>query len=80
MVALGANPSRGPVRLALRLAEPLDVRLRVFDAIGREVATLHEGVTGSREVVWSGPVAPGVYTVHLEAAGVRGQALQVVRL
>ncbi|MEM1057131.1 MAG: T9SS type A sorting domain-containing protein [Bacteroidota bacterium] len=37
------NPSTGPARLGLTLAEAGEVRVAVLDALGREVAVAHEG-------------------------------------
>lgn len=79
LVRLSANPSRGPVRLALRLPEPAHARVRVFDALGRQLATLFDGVTRSREIVWADEVAAGTYTVVLETDGATPRRLPVVR-
>ncbi len=59
--------------------EPLRVRLLVYDAPGRLIATLFEsgGGTGFEAITWGGrdaqgvPVASGVYLLRLEAAGMR---------
>lgn len=57
--------------------EARDVRLEVFDILGRRMATLAEGErpAGSHAVVWDGrgeggrPVAAGLYLLRLEAGG-----------
>jgi uncharacterized delta-60 repeat protein len=71
------NPARAgePVRLAFAVAEPSDVRLAVYDLVGREVARLVDGPmeAGRFEVAWtgadaaSGALAAGVYVVRMEA-------------
>ena len=63
------NPAAGPVRLDYVLAEPADVRLDVFDALGRRVAVLAEGehAAGVWGVTWTPNVAAGVYLVRFRA-------------
>ena len=75
---LGANypnPFNPTTRIAFKLAEASDVRLAVYDALGREVALLvsDQIEAGSYEVEWegtdaSGRVLPsGVYLYRIEA-------------
>ncbi len=66
------NPFRADTRLRFRLDAPGEVRLEVFDALGRRVASLSGPFgEGERAVPLRGEgLAPGVYVVRLEAAGV----------
>ena len=67
------NPVRSSARVAFRLAEGGAVRLTVFDALGRTVATVAEGVysAGLHEAAWAPRgLAAGVYVVRLEAPDV----------
>ena len=72
LLAASPNPFRDRTLLRFRLDAPSDVRLDVFDALGRRVASL-EGPYGAGEhpVPLAGDgLAPGVYVVRLAAAGV----------
>ena len=77
------NPTRGGTRLAFRTDAPGAVRLRVVDALGREVARPLDGPlpAGAHEVALDlGGVAAGVYLVRLETEGeARTRTLSVVR-
>lgn len=67
------NPFTDSIRLALVLSSPRDVRVAVYDARGREVEVIHDGVaaTGSTDLVWtSGAARSGVYVVRATAPGV----------
>ena len=71
-VTVSPNPSRaGAVAVGVALAAPsADVRVAVFDAVGRRVAVLHEG-PAARELrlrVDASRWAPGVYTVRVTGA------------
>ncbi len=61
------NPVRGRASLALALEQPQDVRVEVFDTLGRRVAGLQDG-----------PLAAGDHTLALDAAGLPS-GLYVVR-
>ncbi|MEM1054075.1 MAG: plastocyanin/azurin family copper-binding protein [Bacteroidota bacterium] len=66
----GANPFRDTARLTLALREPQEVRVSVYDALGREVAVLFEGEApaGDLPVEWTAPEsAQGAFIVR--AAG-----------
>lgn len=52
------NPATSATRLAFSLAAPADVRLIVYDVLGREVARLAEGA-----------LAPGEHTLALDVRG-----------
>lgn len=76
---LGAvpNPFNPTTRLSFELAAAGHVRLRVYDAAGRLVATLVNEYrpTGRNDVMWDGrnsaghQLATGIYMYRLEAAG-----------
>jgi photosystem II stability/assembly factor-like uncharacterized protein len=76
IVALHArpNPTHGVTTLALDLAADADVRVDVFDATGREVASLHRGAldAGRHALTWDGrdgagrEMAAGVYVVRVQ--------------
>lgn len=64
------NPFNPTTTIAYELASPSDVRLVVYDALGREVAELVSGaqVGGRYAVFWDGTrAASGVYFYRLEA-------------
>ena len=77
------NPSAGALRVRFALGAAADVSLRVFDATGREVASLVEAPMAAAEHTVEadlGGLAAGVYVVRLEAAGdVATARLAVVR-
>jgi hypothetical protein len=70
--ALGApypNPASGAATVALILAEAAEVRVAVYDVLGREVAVLHAGPleAGRHDLVLHGDALPsGVYAVRAE--------------
>ncbi|HYE96561.1 MAG TPA: T9SS type A sorting domain-containing protein [Rubricoccaceae bacterium] len=76
--ALGApypNPAVGAMTVPYDVAEAGEVRLSVYDLLGREVARLVDGETdaGRYEAVLSaGGLASGVYVVHLTAGRFAG--------
>ena len=64
------NPFRDRTTLTFELDRPGDVRLEVFDAAGRRVATLAEGrrAAGSHTVAWDAAgLASGVYVARLRS-------------
>ena len=66
------NPFGGSTTITFTLPEAGEVKLSVFDALGRRVATLAEGVyaAGVHRVDWkTGEAASGVYLYRLEAGG-----------
>ncbi len=77
------NPATGRVRIAFGLEEGGEVRLAVYDALGREVAVLADGLAeaGQHAVMLDGAgLASGVYLVRLEAgARVETRRLTLVR-
>jgi subtilisin family serine protease len=75
------NPAAGSVRLALVLERTADVSVGVYDVLGREVATLHDGplAAGPHAFVLDAARLPaGVYVVRARtASGVAVQRLTV---
>ena len=71
------NPFNPSTAIGFSLAHPADVRLAVYDALGREVAVLAEGSypAGDHTVRWDGrdhrgvKVSSGVYLYRLTAGG-----------
>jgi len=71
---LGAlpNPSRGSLRVAFELPEPADVRLQLFDLLGRRVREIRAAyAAGHQEVALDQGrrLSPGVYQMRLDAGG-----------
>ena len=65
----------GAVTVPLALAEPAEVRVAVYDVLGREVAVLAEGVLAAGRhtlALAAGGLVPGVYVVR--AVGPTGSA------
>jgi plastocyanin len=66
------NPFRGETAFTLTLARPEPVRVAVYDALGREVAVLHDGpLPGgtATPLVWAPRTArSGAYLVRIEGA------------
>ncbi|MGB3541904.1 T9SS type A sorting domain-containing protein [Rubrivirga sp.] len=83
LLAPHPNPAHGAVVLRCRLPSSGAVDLRVFDALGREVAVVLEGErsAGDLEVAFdAGRLSPGIYVVVLEAGdAVMTRTLTVVR-
>ncbi len=68
------NPFARSATVALSLETAAEVRVAVYDVLGREVATLHEGLltAGTHRLRLSGARLPaGVYLVRVEAEGLR---------
>lgn len=72
------NPTRGPASVGVRLTRSGEVRVDVYDLLGRRVARLHDGPLGSGEQHLSLPALPaGVYVVGVRTAGLI-EAVRVV--
>lgn len=73
------NPVTGAATFSFELAKAADVRLAVFDAAGRKVATVAEGyyAAGVHDVPFRADLTPGVYVYRLEAGG-EGAARKMV--
>ena len=77
-----ANPVRGAAQVRFSTETALDVRLAVYDVLGRQVATLAQGVvSGAQSATLStAGLTPGVYVLRLTAgADVLTQTVTVVR-
>ena len=73
------NPFTNATSLPLHLPTPVDVRVAVYDVLGREVAVLHDGPLRAGEHAFAlraGALAPGLYVVRAEA----GRAVQTRRV
>lgn len=77
------NPVRSHAALEFELAEAAEVRLSVFDVLGREVSVLAEGPRRAGPHVAAlevGDLSPGTYVVRLTAGSTaRAQRMVVVR-
>ena len=91
LTAAYPNPSSdGSVKLRFKLLNPANIKLRVYDALGREVDYQDLGrilpEAGYNEVVWNEkntaghPVPSGIYWATLEIAGKRSvRKISIVR-
>ena len=82
-LAAAPNPVRDAATIALTLGTPQTATVAVFDALGRRVAVLHEGLltAGTHEFrLAAGALPAGVYIVRAAtAAGTVARPLTVVR-
>ncbi|MEL6612279.1 MAG: T9SS type A sorting domain-containing protein, partial [Bacteroidota bacterium] len=85
-VELGAvypNPANRAVTVPLDLADRADLRVAVYDVLGREVAVVHEGAqsAGAHALTFdTASLTPGFYVVRAAGAGpVQTQRFSVVR-
>ena len=80
-VAVYPNPTAGPATLRLTAPGAVDVRVEVYDALGRRVAVVHDGPAVARAFPLDvARLAPGVYTARAVADGrVAHQPFTVVR-
>ncbi len=78
----GPNPFRGRTTFRLALPEARPATLTIYDVLGREVATLHDGplAAGSHSFAWDASALPaGVYLARLRL-GDRAEAVRVTVL
>ena len=71
-LTIGPNPTGGAATVRLSLPAPADVRVAVYDVLGRRVATLASGALGAGAHALpfdAAPLAPGVYVVRAEVGG-----------
>jgi hypothetical protein len=76
------NPSRGAVHVRFSLPDASSATVAVFDALGRRVAVLADGVLGAgdHEALWDAGAAAGTYVVRLTTPdGTLARAVTVVR-
>ena len=81
-VSVWPNPTGGAVTVRLSLASPQEVRVSVVDALGRELAVLHDGAArdGQRFGIDTAGWPVGAYTVRVVTeAGQASAGLTVVR-
>lgn len=84
MDAAYPNPFNPSTYIAYRLAEDWEVRITVYDMMGRSVRTLHDGrqSAGSYQVYWNGTdqadrrVSSGMYLIRMQA----GEILKVQKV
>lgn len=81
--SVSPNPMRGVVRVRFTLHATVDVSMRVYDLLGREVLTLVEGsrAQGANDVTFdASSLAAGSYLVRMQADGYTlSQRVTVVR-
>ncbi|NTU99669.1 MAG: T9SS type A sorting domain-containing protein [Methanoregulaceae archaeon] len=76
------NPFNPSTTIRYELASAVDVRLGVFDMLGRRIAMLEDGIMGggTHARTWDGTnaagvdVGSGVYMCRLSASGVSGRS------
>ena len=82
-LAVGPNPARGGAAATFALEAEAEVRVAVYDVLGREVAVLAEGpypAGAHRVALDAGALPAGAYVVRLVAGGaVQAARLTVVR-
>ena len=77
------NPFTTSTTLAYRLSERADVRLEIYDVLGRRVTTLYEGsaAPGAHTSVWNASgVAPGSYVARLTVTSGTGPSVYTTTL
>jgi cysteinyl-tRNA synthetase, unknown class len=82
------NPFNGGTVITFRTEGPAKVRLKIFDALGREVAVLSQGLVGAgiHECRWDGrdshgaEAAAGLYLARLQIGGMSsGRKMALIR-
>ena len=71
-IEVAPNPTTQRARIQATLDRAADVRASVIDALGREVARLHDGTAPSGQLAleWDASgAAPGLYVVHMVVDG-----------
>src|SRR5262249_10183707 len=82
LIGAQPNPSRGTLSVAFELPEPSDVRLELFDLLGRRVRDVHAPYAAGPQLVsldHGTKLAAGLYQVRLQAGG-REARLSVIVL
>ena len=76
LISVSPSPASGPVRVEFSSSDEKTVRVSVYDALGRLVASPIHGVlqAGRHAVLWPGAtgqhaIAPGIYLVRFEYPG-----------
>jgi hypothetical protein len=75
------NPFNPSTSIRFGVPEPSSVSIRVFDLLGRSVATLYEGHmdAGIQEVRWNAAVSGGVYLYRMECISLSDPATRYAR-
>ena len=71
-LSVGPNPARGDATVRFTLDRAQDVRVALYDVLGREVAVVADGTFGAGEQTAAVPTAglpAGVYVLRLQAEG-----------
>ncbi|MGB3544360.1 T9SS type A sorting domain-containing protein [Rubrivirga sp.] len=77
-LSVAPNPTASTSTVRLSVLEAGPVRAAVYDALGREVAVLHNGVLGAGDHGFStSRLTPGLYVVRVEA-GARAEVVRFV--
>lgn len=65
------NPTRGTATISLQAEGTGPARITIHDMLGREIATLHDGMLekGRHDMAWDGVAATGMYMVRVEMNG-----------
>jgi len=82
LLGTSPNPAQSQAKVRYALPEPRDVRLELYDALGREVHTILQGKQEGRNVrhIDVSDLPSGTYFLRLQADGrVRTQKLMVMR-
>ena len=82
-LSVGPNPARGDATVRFTLDRAQDVRVALYDVLGREVAVVADGAFGAGEQTAAVPTAglpAGVYVLRLQAEGAQTSVqISVVR-
>ena len=76
------NPLNPSTTIEYGLPSASKVRLRVFDVLGRNVATLYDGEqeAGYQRLRWNAPVSTGVYFYSIDATSVQNPERRFVQV
>ena len=78
-LSVAPNPAEGGATVRLTLPAPRDVRVEIFDILGRRVALLQSGLLGAGISLLAVPaLPPGSYTVRARGVGVMARARLIV--
>ena len=79
------NPTRGSTELTVQVDRPTEIRVSVYDVLGRRVSSIENRMlpVGRTELGWDGkqdsgePAPTGTYLIHVETSG-RSETVPVV--
>ena len=66
------NPFNAVTKISFRMSHATRISLKIYDVLGREIATLMDGsvVAGSHTVLWNAAAMPsGIYFCRMETPG-----------